>query len=116
MAKISKGDGPSQDNFAGNPTTRATTTAKFVQSYDEIAIRTEEPAPSSPLIPRGNPARDPKQAAVGEADRIQGYDDAQNTRAQPQTYFRDTPPSEKGAKDQRPDWLYRYTDHAGEQL
>ena len=113
---IHDGDGPSKDNFAGQPTVRATNTAKYVQSFDEIAVRTEEPSPHDPLVPRGSPKRDPKEHSVGTPSRLQGYDHRQNTRADPKTYFRDTPQSAKEKQDKRPDRLGRYHQQAGEDI
>lgn len=114
--KTSPKDGVARDNFAGQPTERATDTAKYVQSFDEVSIRTEEPAVHDPWIPRGNPKRDPRQSSTGEPQRLQGYDERQNTRAEPKTMFRDTPQSAKDKQDKRPDRLYRYRLQAGEEI
>ena len=113
---IHDNDGPAKDNFAGQPTVRATATAKYVQSFDEISIRTEEPAVAGPLVPRGNPKRDTKESGVGTPSRLQGYDERQNTRADPKTMFRDTPQSAKDKQDKRPNRLYRFRIEAGEDI
>ena len=109
-------DGPSKDNFAGQPTVRANGTAKYLQSFDEIAIRTEEPAVADGYVPRGSPKRDPKENGVGAPSRLQGYDERQNTRADNKILFRDTPQSAKDKQDKRPDRLRRYTQQAGEDI
>ena len=107
-----------KDNFAGQPTVRATETAKFVQSFDEVSLRQEQPGTMpGGWVPKGSPKRDTLFPDLpAQPMRLQAYDERQNVGADNQTLSRDTPESDKGKKDQRPDWLYRFTSEAGEDI
>lgn len=111
------GVGIAQQGGWGPSTVQANSTAKYVQSFDEISVRQEEPAPTDGYVPRGSPKRDTlfdDMPAVPQ--RLQAYDERQNTRSDNQTFFRDTPQSAKDKQDKRPDWLYKYTSEAGEDI
>lgn len=102
---------------ASKPNNPAVGTAKYLQSFDEIAIRTEQPATTDGYVVRGNPRRDALLDDLPAVpQRLQAYDERQNPRADPQTFFRDTPQSAKDQQDKRPDWLYRFRQQAGEDI
>lgn len=115
MGRVVHDGGSKSPKMSANaPSGRATDTAKYVQSFEEVAIMTEQPSPADPWVPRGNPKRDVHQDGLGVPGRLSAYDDRRNLRADPQTFFRDTPESVKSDKDARPDRLRTYRLQSGE--
>ena len=118
MGRVIHDDGNKSPKMNANaPASRpATATGKYVQSFDEIAVMTEQPAKAAPWVPRGNPKRDSTTPANGTPRLLASYDDRQNLRADGKVLVRETPDSKKTDKDARPNGLRVYRQQAGEDL
>ena len=114
-----------KENFAGVASVNAEGTAKYLQSFEEMAIMQEAPPATGGYVPRGKPRKglsgDPTDGARSAADGatpkfLSERDDATNIRADNQILTRATPTSSKSERDKRPNKLRTYTDAAGEGL
>lgn len=88
---------------------QANQTAKYVQSFDERAIMAETP-PTISGTPRGSPKRDVLPDGYHEPNRLHGYADMSNLRADNQVLVAETPDSKKATKDRWPNKLRMYRD------
>jgi len=121
FAQFRKGSGVAPDYGTLAPAP-ASTTAKYVQSFDERAIMQEQP-PTISGTPRGNPKPDEWVGQQnGKPDSptfprlIIELDDMRNIRSDNQVLVRETPSSKKADKNVWAKNIYHYTDQAGEDL
>lgn len=100
----------------GNAPTGSPATAKYVQSFEEVATQTEQPSKAAPWVTRGNPKRDPIPDGQHEPNLLVVLDDRVNIRADGKVLVRETPDSKKSDKDSRPNGLRVYRQQAGEDI
>jgi len=120
-APYRKGSGKAPDYGTLAPVP-ASATGKYVQSFDERAVMQEQP-PTISGTPRGNPKPDAWDGQQnGKPDSptyprlIIELDELKNIRSDNQVLVRDTPTSKKGEKNIWGQFVYHYSNQAGEDL